>query len=483
MIKKILVFLLFIHNLFVVQSIAQLPDQSTRIKDYLKNSKVVRVYFANSPSMGHQSNTYQMMLQIREMGFNGKFEIIFNDDKNGYLSTSDIDLNTSQKMKYFFPEFIPNSPGIQSLDEGKLVFIPKSIFDKDYNKWEVADLAFTGGQDFDKMNATKIKAKAYLDLYPSKFGGLHPETISYFENNQSIDIRAYNGLDTPAYIPKNLSEVENLLKMKDEVSKSVIAILKQGGITMPIYGLKGYHNLSPFGYADQRLVNIVKNVQEALSDSTNKETKLATSLFVLNQLSEEDKINIKNGLKKLDPSIIVVDLTIGEPVINATDIRFKNKIIVYLTGGVPPDLFNYMITSSQLPPVGGGANFKQIMKQAKRPYLHTQSTSYTLESAPNEWIREKIGPILLLKNEHAVHENLISNAWNEVISGRSNGSLLKFLKESLNGNSPLSNFFMATAGNSSNKLASALDFMIQNFTKFTVSEAKVGCQNLFKELI
>lgn len=48
------------------------------ISEFLSSQSVIRVYFDSMPyGSGNQASSYQMMYRLRELGFEGKYEVIY----------------------------------------------------------------------------------------------------------------------------------------------------------------------------------------------------------------------------------------------------------------------------------------------------------------------------------------------------------------------------------------------------------------------
>lgn len=50
------------------------------VERYLARQAKVRVYISQAPGMGHQIASLNVMKRLRQLGFTGRFEVIFADD-------------------------------------------------------------------------------------------------------------------------------------------------------------------------------------------------------------------------------------------------------------------------------------------------------------------------------------------------------------------------------------------------------------------
>ncbi len=469
---KLLVFILFLVGSVLAETAIEAFDRANldSVRAYLENVPKIRVFFGNSPSMGHQNNTYNLMLYLRQIGYKGNFEIVFDDRANSYLQNGELDLSTPKKLKYFFPDFSPESTNIQELDGGKITMIPESVFNKNKDRWEKVEFGFTGGDDYSALDARKMKAKGFLDLYPTEFSGLHPERMTLAEPYVFTDLTPYNWHEIPFQIPKDLEAVIQSIKNPDEATKAVVKLMQSTVPRdfMPVYGLKGYHNLRGSGFAIQRFSNLVKNVYDATKVTQGTVNNLTSSILVLNQLSEDEKKELTDEFKLKHPDIRVVDLT--KPGTSSIENARKGvkEVVVYIVGGLPPSLFNYLLATSRLPPVGGGANFEQVMAQLKRPYLHTQKNSLPIIGAPESWIERKLGSLVILKTEKRDLRDKVDSAWHELQNGSSNGRLFDFVLSCLHKDQDTIELFKINTIKRPNKLLSALADMIQKMVHFGV---------------
>lgn len=458
-----------------------------RVQAFVKNLNIIRVFFGNSPSMGHQANTHNLMLFLRSIGFQGQFEVIYDEGKVTYLQTGQEEPGTPQKLKQFFPEFDENTNTVQKIKSEKVVLIPSRLFEAQKENWPEVELGFTGGQDFHQMDAEKLKTLAYLDLYPSGFHGLHPELLFLSKPNTFANLYqqlgvGFSSFEVPILIEKNLKAVLSKLKKNNLVVDKLIDLLKDNNLDyMPVYGLKGYEKLGK-GFAEKQFLNIVNSVQQVVEGHSKK-----TSIMILNQLTDEEKLSLKEKIAREYPTVAIVDLSQDTEKANSREIQ-DSKLTVHIVGSLPPQLFNYLLATSALPPVGGGVNFLHVMNQLEKSYLHTTSL-LDVKNPPEEWVSSKVAGISILKEEWQNEVTKVNSAYGDLTTGKSNENLTEFLKNSLLVQSRQHQLFKVVKKSTPNKLLAAISYVIDNLVHFKhieeprVTEKREGngneCPNLF----
>ena len=126
-----------------------------RVRNSLKSLSIVRVYIAEAPGLGHQGATLKMMKRLRELGFRGAFEVIYED-------------SAVKKLATLLPEFDAGGPPLQKVSSLKMTFRAQSDFAKDSE----APKVFFGisGADDAGRTAGYIRVEYFLKLQPLALG-------------------------------------------------------------------------------------------------------------------------------------------------------------------------------------------------------------------------------------------------------------------------------------------------------------------------
>lgn len=126
-----------------------------KITKFLKQQKVIRIYFDSMPfGMGNQANSKNIILTLRHLGFEGKFECIYL--KSEYLA------NKNKKTIANLFDLPDNFSDVYYDEESNIEFIELSIHLKALaeNKVDRHGLSFSGGQFticMDGLASTQIK--------------------------------------------------------------------------------------------------------------------------------------------------------------------------------------------------------------------------------------------------------------------------------------------------------------------------------------
>ncbi len=177
--------------------------------------------------MGHQSASVVVMRRLRQLGFNGTFEVIYNDNIAGKLNT-------------LLPGFNPQEKNWQTLEEFKIRAISESSF-KELSNLSLVDIALTGADDNRKhMTPEKMFAKNYLLMEPLGWGASfllqagqnEPKVIPGLQNLGYI----YDVDSSPGAIEKNILSIEENLEFAEK-AQGLRALLNSEGIFGAIYGV------------------------------------------------------------------------------------------------------------------------------------------------------------------------------------------------------------------------------------------------------
>lgn len=404
-------------------------------KPFISSLNTIRVYVGSSPGMGHQQNTFAIMNYLRTIGFSGVFEIVYDDSKYTELQTGTADISTAEKMTKFVNKFNPQLQDVQKFESQGIVTIPKTMIYKHPEQWPIVELAITGGQDFSSITATFMRSQAFLDLYPTGFIGPHRESISLASPDGIYNLHDYPGdaftnYSVPIIIEKDLNKISKKLIGSSTAVDSVLRMLESNKFDfMPIYGLKGYKNLGD-GFAVKQTVNLIESVNSAYSDIDRNHVRSNVALLILNQLNETELQDFKKQLKESNSNVKIVDLRRQSLLMKPKTTNSSPEVVVYITGGLPSELFNYILATSRIPPLGGGANFYSIMKTLGRPYLSTQEVFSIMNNFRPEWVKDNLYGIKFLDEiENEVKK--INESYSELVGGKKSLSLTSFIKSCL----------------------------------------------------
>lgn len=166
---KYLSILFFINVMFAVFFSAKIYADNkfySSVKELVTTQKTIRIFMDNSPGYGNQTSSLNIMVRLRQMGFNGTFELIYGN------VTSDKIFNLFNLPK--------NTPDIYYDEKHNIKFIKiKSHLDRVFNNSiEMLPLGITGGDDSGECGVAR-KDGINLDMYsplcidPANFYGVN----------------------------------------------------------------------------------------------------------------------------------------------------------------------------------------------------------------------------------------------------------------------------------------------------------------------
>jgi hypothetical protein len=92
-------------------------EDLARVKRFLgsRDNETIRAFVTWGPGNGHESATVTMVNEIRQLGFRGRFEVVYDDASKG-------------KLGFLIPGFDPKGPAAQRLDGQGMTLVSQSHF-------------------------------------------------------------------------------------------------------------------------------------------------------------------------------------------------------------------------------------------------------------------------------------------------------------------------------------------------------------------
>jgi hypothetical protein len=130
----------------------------------LKAQKTIRIFMAQAPGTGHQGATVALMQRLRDLGFSGTFDVIYDDTHGGD------DLSNPQKLESLLPGFKAGGDAIQNIEPLGLDVQVMSLSTFQGNRNPLpAKHGFTGGLDNTKKPEgilKKLEVDFFVQLQP-----------------------------------------------------------------------------------------------------------------------------------------------------------------------------------------------------------------------------------------------------------------------------------------------------------------------------
>lgn len=315
--------------------------------DYLNRLGYVRLYFTAAPGFGHQSATLAIARRLRDLGYTGKLDAVYQE-QDVRLGDPTHYGTVAQKLEKLLPEFDANGPSQQYIASLDMTIRPKSGLGLLSKK---APVAMTGGADHPESFLKTVKAKLFLRLGPTDWGG-YADTV-YRNGGRRFTVK--RNADKPLlYSPAS----------EPGAGMEVLAGAARRADVLPLYGLV----FATPGMI-QDLVEAAKEVQTRRPDLLRG--KGVVMPFLLNESALWSMVarNYRN-----DPRVKTA--SIGDPDLAGVIAALGPEDILLLkTGPVPPSMFEWLFRASTLPPTLEGKNAMTLARMLGIPYIPLKGNS------------------------------------------------------------------------------------------------------------
>lgn len=345
---------------------------------------LIRVVVNTGRGFGHQRSAITLMQKLREIGFNGTFDIQCNDKLGASLfnsKTGEMYINeealVSRKLKRMIPEFTTKSTfGDESRicnNLGRLTIssLPPGYSSTDCFPLPKADLAVCAGDDscdfnLDKM-AKRFNSGSYVGLQPTDW-----HLGSCFVVDQDGVVK-----ELPSATTMRLSSMaENQLPDISSLHLSgtegrVIEISRDENINSQlIYGLypSMTYNIEKQRMSESGNLDEAIQMQRIVQANLELSEKSGKPCILLLPQSIALESRLLSLLHSPNLNIHPIDLTKNDFDIS----KYKaGDVIVAYTGHLQQAVFDYlMLQGTTLPPVIEGCNSRETCESAGRPFIH-----------------------------------------------------------------------------------------------------------------
>ncbi len=414
---KIIALLLSFHRLAAAQTF-----------DFSEIPKI-RVYISNAPGMGHQSASVIVMRRLRQLGFQGQFQVVYND-------------SVANKLPTLLPGFKPSVQGPQSLPDLKIELISESQFFAQTNIEQVP-FAVTGADDNrSHLTPAKLRADAYLLMEPLGWGD------SYF----------FEGTNPPKVLTdiRSMGYYFETDTSSDSIERSLQA-LERDGFTEKAHGLQVLLNAdAKFGaiYGVGKIsimtVKLRMWVESLAAAARSKKLDRPLILPIISPQNEYERLTLEMELKRISfpksvrPETAIQSLDISDPQLSDRINQLKKgQILLVQVGRVPQNIFESFFEKSTLPVLVAGKNAMNLAQNLGKVYINTVH-----DSSLNQNTEFQAG-LNLSKEAHRIFD-LASN------SSRDRRLMIEFFKEALDRDSELSRMHSDFGNSQNDKVARAL---------------------------
>lgn len=364
----------------------------------------VRVLFANAPGFGHQAATLSLVRRLRELGFRGKIDAVFEDDTRYFQSNEPL---LRAKLAELLPGFDPLARGEQRIKTLGMAIRPMSrhveatrarrtpldLLLRRPGKARVAPvtLALSGGAD--KLSSKQVEelgAETFLRLGPMGWDQKHYEDQVW--RRGEIEKVEGNWKRALIYEPAGLDAADDAYFKRLPLgahergrARALAALARKAreADVLPVYGLAFmdgqmlYRTALAVSEALEQRPELFRGkgvILPLLLDAPKVEDGFERLMRGAPARSEE---SIRGMAARLQRRLVYA--SVSDPDIEKTLARLDgDQILVLRVGPVPPTFFEWLFRVATLPPTLEGMNGRNLARLLGKPFIpvHQAATRY-----------------------------------------------------------------------------------------------------------
>ncbi len=427
-----------------------------KILQLLRGHEVIRLFVNSAPGYGHQAASVTVLKRLRQLGYEGRIELVYQQD-------------TKAKLGNLLPGFNPRGKNVQTLAALGVTAISAKAFLKHGGSRNVK-LGITGAEDGYHYDVP-TGVEQYLRLQPKSWarGSLWTKKTGFVDLDPEFRELGYvydipSPADPAAFVEQELSGTKRLARKA--AGLSAVLAGQEGYELLPAYGLgeNGVHKLrnligavheaqmsSPKSFRGSVVIPLISNLntQELMElgrDDSASAVRVgwagAALTWLRHALGLPFEVRLASGARARVVSVHTPDLARELQKLQPDD------ILIVRVGALPQSLFEYVFSQASMPATVAGCNASNLMHRLGKPYFNT--------------VWDKAPGVAALP---AQERQLISNAHDIFRSpGFSNSDsarqAAKFIIQAMNRSSSLSRFYAglrpAPASLAADKLARGL---------------------------
>lgn len=391
---------------FAVRAVSADPSE------FLRAQKIIRIYVDSAPGFGHQSAGLSVMTRLREIGFQGEFEVIYQSTVAAKIS----------KIYKAFPHGIPGDVKYLSVEEYQ-----RSLEQKTVTK---VNLAVSGADDgFGSQFAKMAQAQTYLRLQPLGWGQ------SQLYGRQSRVLHGLSELPLASLNDTNPDEFQKKLSQDlvlDPAKKEFLFRFATQGFSefnFPIYGV-GIQ-----AYAAQRMFFYSKALRTAAQrlDQNKAIIVPVVSPFNAQEMDAIEKaFGKKAGFESAAPGERAhqnkMHLLMPAEFNSLSSLKPGNIYFVFV-GSVPQYAFNLLYEKANLPVWVAGKNAMSFTLTQGKAYLNTVNDYYLPGrsglSSGSQKIMDQAYEAFSVGYQEYAHQNRLRDLGKFIVEASREGSELR----------------------------------------------------------
>ena len=380
----------------------------------LPEEKTIRVILNRGRGLGHQNAAITLMLNLREKGFKGKFDVCYverfpyiADHKTDEVSYGYVGKSLEKLIDGF------KNPSLDADDNGQLINHPRlgeieitriPILQEEefFNRREFVNLEISGANDSIPFSfrMTKHNSRNRIQLQPTDWseGGLVYCSIGRSNENFSLDRDTLNNLRLSSSRSQDLEIVDDD-KLKFNEKKLLQLVNDKSRNSQLVYGLypkifSSYRYDGGETVYDEKtgkfLETNIRHKREDKEQPNIPESVLLSKIVEANlEALKTDKQHkqtvlllpqdLKKHYEQIDKSLLeeiqFVDLTKG----SETIINPNKKIIIVYTGSLSKQVFEHVaVEGTNLPVCCEGCNTRELCEYNGKPFVFMNSNNEQL---------------------------------------------------------------------------------------------------------
>lgn len=417
-------------------------------ESFLQEQKLIRIYVDSAPGFGHQSAGISVMRRLREIGFHGEFEVVYQP-------------SVAAKIKKIYPGF---PEGI----EHEVHYIAVQDYQelRKQGKIQSIPLAISGADDgFGVQFARISSAKNYLRLQPLGWGdsALYDQYVHTLTSLKPLPLTNISSPDTTQF-QETLNTQTDLPEDKKAFAKR-FAELAPDHFSFPVYGV-GIQ-----AYAAARMYFYAKAVKAAAQKLNSSKAVIIPVVSPFNEL-EMDMIQKTFGK------------TPGFEAASATELRGQKQmhllspaefaelkalkpgnLYFVFVGSVPQNVYNFFYEQANLPVWVAGKNAMSFAASKGKAYLNTVD-DYHLPG------KENLSPAA--SNTISRAYTAFSVGFQEYANQTHLSNLNKFIQQAATPGTEINNFYSGIG-----KQMSSNDKVLEGLRNVIGSPSELMCKNVF----
>jgi len=329
---------------------------ATEPEAFLKEQKKIRIYVDKAPGFGHQSAGISVMRRLRELGYQGEFQVIYQPIVAAKI----------QKIYPSFPEGIEKEVQYISIDDYTAL--------REQGKIELVDLAISGADDgFGTLFSKISKAKTYLRLQPLGWGhsALYGEKSKLLSTLGELPLTSLESPLASQFVDTLKAQTDIPQNKKDFALK--FAELAPKNLSFPVYGV-GIQAFAP-----QKIYFYARAVKSAAQRMSPEKAVIVPVLSPFNAQEMDSVMKVFGKAPGFEAATTSekkhqnqIHILTPEEFTALPKLKPGNVYFVFVAS-VPQNVFNFFYESANLPVWVAGKNAMSFAMTKGKVYFNTVS--------------------------------------------------------------------------------------------------------------